>query len=87
MKDAIYNITSGEPKTLAQSTFWATLESIARLLPAVIAFYGIFELFESYQQNRSLDTRLYLYLILASVVCGTSLDFYDRLRQTIYGGL
>lgn len=47
MKDAIYNITSGEPKTLAQSTFWATLESVARLLPAVIAFYGIFELFES----------------------------------------
>ena len=68
MKEAIYNITSGEPKSLAQSTFWATLESIARLLPAVIAFYGIFELYESYQQNRPLDTRLYLYLLLASVV-------------------
>jgi len=68
MKEAIYNITSGEPKSLAQSTFWATLESIARLLPAVIAFYGIYELYQSYQQNRPLDTRLYLYLLLASVV-------------------
>ena len=68
MKEAIYNITSGEPRKLIQSTFWATLESTARLLPAVIAFYGIFELFESYQQERPLNTRLYLYLILASVV-------------------
>lgn len=68
MKDAIYNITSGEPKQLAQSTFWATLESIARLLPAVIAFYGIFELFEAFQQNRPLNTQLYLYLVFASVI-------------------
>ena len=49
MKEAIYNITSGEPRKLIQSTFWATLESTARLLPAVIYFYGIFELIESYQ--------------------------------------
>ncbi|MGO2892706.1 MAG: ABC transporter ATP-binding protein [Enterococcus devriesei] len=68
MKNAIYNITSGEPKKLIQSTFWATLESVARLLPAVIAFYGIFEIFEAYQQNRSLNTQLFLYLIIASVV-------------------
>ncbi|MDT2822390.1 ABC transporter ATP-binding protein [Enterococcus devriesei] len=68
MKNAIYNITSGEPRKLIQSTFWATLESVARLLPAVIAFYGIFEIFEAYQQNRSLNTQLFLYLIFASVV-------------------
>lgn len=68
MKNAIYNITSGEPKKLIQSTFWATLESVARLLPAVIAFYGIFEIFEAYQQNRSLNTQLFLYLIFASVI-------------------
>lgn len=89
MKNAIYNITSGEPRKLIQSTFWATLESVARLLPAVIAFYGIFEIFEAYQQNRSLNTQLFLYLIFASVVWFTlqvfiSMIAYDKQYTAAY---
>ncbi|MBL1230615.1 ABC transporter ATP-binding protein [Enterococcus sp. BWB1-3] len=68
MRKMIYNITSGEPQNLVQSTIWATLESSVRLIPPIIAFYGISELFEAYQQNRLLNTKLYFYLIFASFV-------------------
>lgn len=67
MRKLIYNLTSGEPEQLLQATFWATLEAIVRLIPAVIAFYGIFELFEAYQQQRLLNTQLYGYLLVASL--------------------
>ncbi|WP_207940446.1 ATP-binding cassette, subfamily B, bacterial [Enterococcus sp. DIV2402] len=68
MSKFLYNISSGQPKRLFPAVFWATFESIARLIPAVIAFYGINELFESYRAQRALDMRLFLVLGCASII-------------------
>lgn len=68
MRKFLYNITSGYPEKLIPSILWSTFESVARLLPAVIAFYGIRELFNSFRQNKALDTRLYIYLAVASLL-------------------
>jgi ATP-binding cassette subfamily B protein IrtB len=68
MKKFLYNITSGYPKKLLPALFWSTLESFGRLVPAIIGFYGIRELFFANQLSRPIDTQLYLYLGIASIL-------------------
>lgn len=68
MRKFLYNITSGRPEKIVPAVVWATLESVIRLMPAVIVFYGIKELFDSFTLNRSLDVTLYFVLAGVSVV-------------------
>lgn len=68
MRKFIYNITSGQPKKIVPAIFWSTLESMIRLMPAVIGFYGIRELYDAFRLGRAVDTGLYLYLAIASVL-------------------
>lgn len=83
MRKFFYNISSGNPKVLIPSIFWSTVESMIRLLPAVIAFFGIKELFETYVSNRNINATLYIWLALASFIwfvlqCLVSSIAYDK---------
>lgn len=68
MRKFLYNITSGHPKMIIPSVFWSTFESIGRLIPAVIAFYGIREFFDAFRLERTLDNNLFIALGCASIV-------------------
>ncbi|TPR57413.1 ABC transporter ATP-binding protein [Enterococcus sp. OL5] len=68
MSKFFYNISSGNPKKLFPAIFWATFESVVRLIPAVIAFYGINELFESFRDHRMLDIQLFVVLGVSSLI-------------------
>ena len=68
MRKILYNITSGHPKLLLPAVIWSTLESVSRLLPAMIGFFGIKEIFDAYRFNRSVDMQLFVYLMFASIV-------------------
>lgn len=53
---------------IVPSVFWSTFESVGRLIPAIIAFYGIQELFDAYRSSRVLDMQLFIRLGFASLV-------------------
>ncbi|WP_430611609.1 ABC transporter ATP-binding protein [Enterococcus sp. DIV0876] len=68
MSKFFYHLSSGNPQKLVPAIFWSTFESVARLIPAVIAFYGINELFDSFRGHRQLETRLFVILGVASLI-------------------
>lgn len=89
MKQTLINLTSGEPKKIIPSVIWATLESILRMMPAVIAFYGIMEIFNTYTEQRAIDLALFGKLAIASVVwfliqLAVSMVAYDKEYTAAY---
>ncbi|WP_159649299.1 ABC transporter ATP-binding protein [Erysipelothrix aquatica] len=68
MRKKLEILTSGFSNIIRSSVIWATLDAACRMVPSIIAFYGILELFEAFRNERRLDLNRFAILAVCSVI-------------------